>query len=1310
MVLSTLRNLFAPSIAGPSGSKGRFKHSSWLLLVLLTLSTEMVSCARSQVTSKVPFIRASEHLHTAPIWGSTSVKPHRPASCPPLRGDPNSATPGQVSSLTGEVPWPPISNEEDPSRAVSFDHTPEVFPPFRPSNWGEGEGSTLLTSARSHYRADWANPQELCGVMGNSVDTAWLYSTGSPTTVIAVVDSGIEWCDPALVNKIYLNKAALPLPEDMYGLTKPQAEALGERIPGKDPYDLNGTGVFNVAQYAHDPRVLAVAQDYGGFFCATHASGKSYGYSGISAADLIRTFGRPTLPGGRRNPYYLGEQSPAGFTEAIAGWNFVNNNNDPYDVVHYDHGTGEAEDSAAAANTLNHEVGACPNCMVMPIRVGDSFMTSANLFAQGVLFAVDAGASVIQEALGTYDVTELARQAVAYADAHGVPIIASAADEESEHHNLPALLSHMIVVNSMWKSTSFKPPSYLYLNGCTNYGANIAVTVESKYCSSQATGQAAGIVGLLESEAHKLMVEHRLTPYPGLFSPQGKPVPLSVNEVRQLLTMNASSVNFETPAGGFPANDYAVSTGIPFVKTTRYPTKPGFNIYTGYGRINAATMIGALVKRNIPPQAEMESLPWFERFSPNQTLAITALVGSPGSTDYRWQLDVTTGVQPSAGSWKLLAEGHGKGVHEGVLAKVALGVVARLFHGGKRALSGGAVNSKGLPEPDKFTFSIRLVVENSKGLIGMSRRAEFLHENSSLLTSVPMKFNSSIDTAPTLAPIGPGGENVLLVATADGNIYAFLPNGKELPGWPVHTAPLNYHRGETAFTSHQVTIVPRGELIDMGGGLAVGDLTDAHGHSFNVVATDLTGRVYAWNSKGKLLKGFPVRTNARYSTLGATGSHNRLLRGIFSAAALADLSGNRQLDIVAAAMDRHVYAWQPNGRPVRGWPVLVVNPAEVASVNPLTNKVSFKDPQAVMQGSKLVDTPAIGDLNGGSGPPDVIVGSNEEYEGSPSAQLGFIGLLLGKVGLATANSEVYAIHPDGTLHRSSPLLELPPGDPDHGAFLSGWPVSVADLDPGMLPDVGDGISNSPALARLPGRHSLDVAVMSSVGPLYLLTARGKSALGTSDGLAQVASLGPPGSHSDGGSGLLATSIPALGAPSFGQLLSSSKVPYVMAPALSAGYLLDLAEVADQRPHYRQLDAWSTTDGQFAPGFPHVMNDMQFFDQPIVANVAPSRVGPYVVEGSALYDLQAVNYLGEQASGFPKFTGGWMVNSAAFGRFGRLRTQVLVAATREGYLYVWPTTTPACASSGPWPMAHHDLWNTNNLQTKAAPHSAVPRCR
>ncbi|MHB8342114.1 MAG: hypothetical protein ACYDB7_13230, partial [Mycobacteriales bacterium] len=38
--------------------------------------------------------------------------------------------------------------------------------------------------------------------------------------------------------------------------------------------------------------------------------------------------------------------------------------------------------------------------------------------------------------------------------------------------------------------------------------------------------------------------------------------------------------------------------------------------------------------------------------------------------------------------------------------------------------------------------------------------------------------------------------------------------------------------------------------------------------------------------------------------------------------------------------------------------------------------------------------------------------------------------------------------------------------------------------------------------------------------------------------------------------------------------------------------------------------------------------------------------------------------------------------------------------------VWSTSTPACSSSGPWPMAHHDLSNTNNLQ---AVNVVAPRC-
>ena len=48
--------------------------------------------------------------------------------------------------------------------------------------------------------------------------------------------------------------------------------------------------------------------------------------------------------------------------------------------------------------------------------------------------------------------------------------------------NPAAVLENTIVVNSVTHDSSFTPPSYLFLNGCTNYGANISVSVESNSC------------------------------------------------------------------------------------------------------------------------------------------------------------------------------------------------------------------------------------------------------------------------------------------------------------------------------------------------------------------------------------------------------------------------------------------------------------------------------------------------------------------------------------------------------------------------------------------------------------------------------------------------------------------------------------------------------------------------------------------------------------------------------------------------------------------------------------------------------------
>jgi hypothetical protein len=1125
------------------------------------------------------------------------------------------------------------------------------------------------------------NPQELCGVEGNSVDTAWQTTAGRPSTVIAVTDSGIEWCDPALVDKIFLNRAALPPPENAQGRSEAQLAAAGQGFDDSDPYDLDGSGIFNVQQYANDPRI---AKPY---FCATQGDG--YGYSGISPADLIAAFG---TPGGK---YYAARSGPSGFTDAIAGWNFVDDDNNPYDAVHYDHGTGTSEDAVGAASTLAKEVGSCPDCMVLPIKVGDSFITTGNAFAEGALFAVDSGATVLQEALGTYDVTESDTEAITYAEDHGVPVVASSADEESEHHNLPAVLENTIVVNSVTHDSSFTPPSYLFLNGCTNYGANISVSVESDSCSSEATGKTGGIVGLAESAAAVAMADHVIAPYPGLRTVTGAPVPLSADEISQLVTMSADDIDFTTaaPPNG-PADNTNVSTGLPLVTTQRDPTGPGFDPTSGYGRIDAARLVQWISSGRIPPQAEIDGMPWYQVLSPAQELTVSGVIGTTRSPSWRYEVQVAPGEAPAQSAWRVLSAGTGHGVRTGPLAQVPLSEVAALFPRSTK-LDGSPVAADGQPLPDKYMFTVRVVVQDAAGMVGMARRTEFLHQDASLLDGVPTHLPSSIAAPPVLAPIGPGGTNALLVAGADGTVHAFGSNGKDLPGWPVETAPdTGFHPGEEAYTSNQVRTIPRGEIV---GGLAVGDLSDASGHALDVVATDLTGRVWAWNAEGQLLPGWPVRTDAAFSGPGVTNKDNEVLRGILGAPVLGDLQGNGTLDVVAAAMDRHVYAWQPDGAAAPGWPVEVVDPGEVQSVDPSNGQVTFLPTAQGDTGTKLVDTPAIAQLVPG-GPPEVVVTSNEQYEGTPDASLGTLGALFSLLGALSnaANSRVYAIWPDGSLHTASSGAPDPAGYPNPGAFLPGWPVAIADLDPNLLPDIGDGASNGPAVATVPGAAPL-IAVQSDVGPVYLLHADGSSALGTTGGLPDVLSSGPSGAKSNS-SGLVATSIPSLGAPIIAPLGTASGKGSsldVMSAAESAGELIDVSEPAEQSPHDSQLDAWDAATGSFLKGFPQVMDSLQFFDQPLVADLTGSRGNAYAVEASSDSDLRAFDAAGREAPGFPKLTGGWVTGGAVFGSLGSLPDQVLVAATREGELFEWQTTATASGPRGAWPQVHQNLWNTDD---------------
>src|SRR5262249_44332735 len=104
-----------------------------------------------------------------------------------------------------------------------------------------------------------------------------------------------------------------------------------------------------------------------------------------------------------------------GYVDDIAGWDFFKHDNNPYDDTRYGHGTGEAKDSTAEGNNGQGGIGVCPRCMVMPLRVADSYVADSNAFAKAVVFGVDNGAKVVQEALGSINQTPLSRAAMDYA-------------------------------------------------------------------------------------------------------------------------------------------------------------------------------------------------------------------------------------------------------------------------------------------------------------------------------------------------------------------------------------------------------------------------------------------------------------------------------------------------------------------------------------------------------------------------------------------------------------------------------------------------------------------------------------------------------------------------------------------------------------------------------------------------------------------------------------------------------------------------------------------------------------------------------
>jgi hypothetical protein len=171
-------------------------------------------------------------------------------------------------------------------------------------------------------------------------------------------------------------------------------------------------------------------------------------------------------------------------------------------------------------------------------------------------------------------------------------------------------------------------------------------------------------------------------------------------------------------------------------------------------------------------------------------------------------------------------------------------------------------------------------------------------------------------------------------------------------------------------------------------------------------------------------------------------------------------------------------------------------------------------------------------------------------------------------------------------------------------------------------------------------------------------------------------------------------IGALGSPAFGDMTGDG-IPEVSAPTAGLRTLLDVAAPASQEFGDHQISVWNAADGTRLPGFPRVMDDMQFLNDPALADVDGDGRAD-VVQGSGGYLVRAYRSDGSLVPGWPKFTHGWLVATPAAGDVdGDGRVEV-VAVTREGRLFVWDTPALATEAALPWPGFGRDRRNTRNL--------------
>jgi hypothetical protein len=596
-----------------------------------------------------------------------------------------------------------------------------------------------------------------------------------------------------------------------------------------------------------------------------------------------------------------------GFVDDWRGWDFYSRDNDPSTDTRNEHGTNVAGVLAAQADNGLGIAGIAPGARILPLRTADNILHQGHRLAQAIVYAADRGARAISMSLGADSFSDSLRKAVRYAHRRGVVIAVASGNEFHFHQHYPQVMDEVLAVGGVNPDTADLASKDQRLaltatrfdahSSYADYGPHLDVvaptqvpttTIPSAFRmtwdgTSAATPHVAAAAALIQARAGKLGLS------------------LGADEVMMLIRMTAADV--ADPARG---------------------SGPGWDLRTGWGRLDAGRAVERAKAETIPPVANIVSPSWYRPFGPaTRAVQVTGYVR--GRSPARWTLELGRGREPAR--WQAVADGGSLGSRRSPVRLAGIGA--------DRLPAGG--------------WTLRLRAVDARGNAGEDRAYFTTSDDPDLRPGFPRSFGTSGEASPQLADVDGDRRSDLVLALADGTVTVL--DGRTMRpkrGWPRR---MRASAGSRPVARRIGTVRP-GFLATP----AVGDI--AGDRRPEVVATGLDGRIYAWVAEGRPARGFPYRAIGERPAADGT-----LDAAFYASPALADLDGDGKLDIVVGGADQRIHAIKGNGAPVPGWPVLARDGAD-------GNR------------AKILSSPAIGDLDGDHRP-DVVEGTGEAYGSTP---------------------------------------------------------------------------------------------------------------------------------------------------------------------------------------------------------------------------------------------------------------------------------------------------------------------------------------